>query len=375
MAEIDLSVPELCGQLLLGGFDGASLDAGYGRELAAGRRAGAVLFARNVEGPAQVAALSRAIADAAPPAAPPLVAVDQEGGRVCRLRAPFTVLPPARRLGEIDDLALTEAAAEQVGRELAAVGINFDFAPVVDVDSNPQNPVIGDRSFGRDPRTVMRHGVAFLRGLQAAGVLACAKHFPGHGDTSLDSHLDLPRVEHARDRLRAVELPPFHAASGAGVAAMMTAHVVYDALEPLVPATFSRAVCASLLRAEMGFEGVLVSDDLEMGAVTRHGSIEDAAVEALWAGCDLLLVCSSAELQCRAHEALVRRAEGDARFRDRCRQAAERVLRIRRLCPPRPAAAEARDRLLGGEAARALAERIERATLSLRKPDPGAPGT
>lgn len=330
-----LTLEQICGQLVIGGFDGHSLPERYRVELAAGRRGGAILFRRNVGDADQLAALNQAIAGAAPGDLPPFIGVDQEGGRVARLGAPFLEVPPMRALGRADDLELTRAVGEQMGKELRAVGFNLDFTPVMDVDSNPDNPVIGDRSFGRDPRTVMRHGVALLRGLQGAGVLACAKHFPGHGDTSLDSHLALPTVTHAADRLARIEIPPFRAACGAGVAAMMSAHVVYPALDPEVPATLSRAICTSLLRTEIGFEGVLFSDDLEMGAVAQHHGIGELAIDAVWAGCDALLICKDEEKQAQAHEALCRHAESDSFFAERCRQAAARVLRVRRLQPPR----------------------------------------
>src|SRR5262249_47601889 len=213
---------------------------------------------------------------------PPLIGVDQEGGRVMRLPAPALALPPMRELGSAGDLSLVRRAARAVAAELRAIGFTMNFAPVLDVDSNPANPIIGDRAFGHDPRSVMRAGVAFLQGLQDKGVLACGKHFPGHGDTDVDSHLDLPVVRHDRKRLDASELPPFRAASGAGVAALMTAHLVCEALDPGIPATFSRAICGSLLRAEIGFEGLLVSDDLEMNAIAARWPVEEAAVESVW---------------------------------------------------------------------------------------------
>jgi beta-N-acetylhexosaminidase len=267
-----------------------------------------------------------------------------------------------RLLGSLGDLALVRRAGHAVAVELAAIGFNLDFAPVLDVDSNPDNPVIGDRAFGADPRTVMKNAVAFMQGLQQAGVLACGKHFPGHGDTSVDSHVGLPIITHERKRLEHIELPPFRAASGAGIASLMTAHVVCEALDPGVPATLSRAICGSLLRAEIGFEGVLFSDDLEMGAIRTRWPADVAAVESVWAGCDALLVCSDEDAQDQAHEALVRKCEQDARFRERCVEAAGRLLRIRRLCPPRPIASpEGLRAVVGGEASRALAEDIERA--------------
>jgi beta-N-acetylhexosaminidase len=267
-----------------------------------------------------------------------------------------------RELGALGDLDLIRLAARTVASELAALGFNLNFAPVLDVDSNPENPIIGDRAFGSDPRAVMRAGVAFLRGLQEKNILACGKHFPGHGDTSVDSHFDLPVIEHERARLEKIEIPPFRAASGAGIASLMTAHIVCKDLDPDVPATLSRAICGSLLRAEIGFEGVLFSDDLEMAAVAARYPIEVSAVEAIWAGCDALLICKDEDAQDKAHEALVKQAEKDRRFRDRCVEAATRCLRIRRLCPPRPITSkEPLRELIGGPPSVAVAKEIERA--------------
>ena len=356
MATLDPAT--LCGQLVVGGFDGKTLPPDFAAALAQGKRAGAILFSRNIGSVEDVLALNRAIIEAAGQRAP-FIAVDQEGGRVARLRAPFIELPPMRRLGEIDDTELTREIGEQLGRELRAVGFNIDLSPVCDVDSNPDNPVIGDRAFGRDPRTVMKHAVALLIGLQESRVLACAKHFPGHGDTALDSHLDLPTVDHPKKRLDAIEIPPFRAASGAGVASMMSAHVVYPALEPGVPATFSRAICSALLRRQIGFEGVLFSDDLEMGAVAKHHDIEHSAVEAIWAGCDVLLICRSQQLQDRAHEALVSRCEKDEGFLERCREAATRSIRLRMLSPPEVAGDDVIAKTLASPYAEDLLRRIE----------------
>ncbi len=359
MATLDLELPRLCGQIIVGGFDGPDLSPRYAKALREGRRGGAILFKRNVPDLDATIHVCEAVRAAAQGELPPFIGIDQEGGRVTRLPAPFLTLPPMRRLGEIGDLALIRRAARAVATELAAVGINLDFAPVLDVDSNPANPIIGDRSFGRDPRTVMRCAVAFLQGLQDKSVLACGKHFPGHGDTAVDSHLDLPVITHDRARLEQIELPPFRAASGAGVASMMTAHVVCEALDKGVPATLSRAICGSLLRAEIGFDGVLFSDDLEMAAVAARYPIEESAVEAVWAGCDALLICRSEDLQDRAHEALVKKAEQDRRFRDRCAEAVGRGLRVRRMAPPRPIGDRAAvGQIVGSAASRAILDEI-----------------
>ena len=357
--QLDLEIPALVGQMIVGGFTGTTLPPSFATELSAKRRGGCILFKRNLPTIPETADLCASILEAAPRDLPPFIGVDQEGGRVARLPPPALTLPPMRELASFDDLQLVMDAAKAVGIELGALGFNLDFAPVLDVNTQAVNPIIGDRAFGSDARTVMRFGVAFVRGLQSAHVLACGKHFPGHGDTQSDSHHELPIVDHPRPRLDQVELPPFRAAIGAGVAALMSAHVVYSRIDEGVPATLSRSICASLLRAELGFEGVLFTDDLEMKAITSRFSIEDAALEAVWAGCDALLVCSDEAAQARVHEALTRAAEKDAKFRERCREAVTRVLRLRRLCPPRPTTSrEGLSAIVGGPASQAIVNRI-----------------
>jgi beta-N-acetylhexosaminidase len=284
------------GQLLFAGFEGTALPEDLAALVAAGRVGGVVLFARNVDSPEQLRALVSELHERAPADAPLTVAIDQEGGRVQRLRAPWTEWPPMRRLGERGSPADTEALARALGRELADLRVDLDFAPVADVDTNPANPVIGDRSFSRDPEEVARHALAFMRGLQGEGVAACAKHFPGHGDTSVDSHLDLPRIEHDRERLARVELVPFRALAAAGVASMMTAHVLIPHLDPERPATLSPRALA-LLREEIGYRGLVFSDDLEMRAVADRFAPAEIAQGALSAGVDALLVCRRADLR------------------------------------------------------------------------------
>jgi beta-N-acetylhexosaminidase len=248
------------------------------------------------------------------------VAIDQEGGLVQRLRAPLTVWPDMFSVGAAGNPARTEQVGRALGQELAALGIGWDFAPVLDVHTNPDNPVIGNRSFGTTPEAVAAHALAFWRGLRSAGVLGCGKHFPGHGDTHTDSHLELPVVDHPMERLRAVELAPFAAAARAGMEAIMTAHVLFPALDPDRPATLSRRVLTDLLRGELGFAGVMP------------------------------------ERQQRAHEALVRAGERDAGLRRRIEESAGRVAALKaaaRVGPPAPAAMLAS--LLGPPAHRALA--------------------
>jgi beta-N-acetylhexosaminidase len=345
-----------CGQLIMGGFPGTSLPSGFARALRQSRRGGVILFKPNVEGgPLQVAALAREIHGTT--GEPPLVGIDQEGGRVARLRAPWLRVPPMRTIASWGDVELAARIARAVATELTSVGVTMNFAPVLDVNTCAENPVIGDRSFGTEIGDVERFGVAWMQGLQAAGLLACGKHFPGHGDTSRDSHVDLPVVEQPSARLEAVELPPFRAAAAAGIAAMMTAHVVYTAIDPKWPGTLSPAVCTEL-RERIGFHGLLVSDDLEMQAIAARWSIEESAVLAVAAGCDSLLICWSEEKQERALEALVREATTSGAFRSRCEQARDRTAAARRRISARPLPDEDLLRVVDGEQSRAVAREI-----------------
>lgn len=299
------------GQLLIGSFTGRTVPvelAALAREFDLG---GVTLFARNVEAPEQVLDLATTI-EALGQAAPAWVSVDQEGGRVARLRAPFTVWPPMATLGRADAPGLAERFATALATELRAVGVTFDFAPVLDILTNAANPAIGDRALSADAARTADLGASIVRALQAAGVAACGKHFPGHGDTSVDSHHGLPLVEHPPDRLRAVEFVPFRAAIGAGVSAIMTAHVLVPALDDERPATLSPAI-VPLIKEELGHPGLVVSDDLEMGAVAARWTPAEAAVAAVIAGCDAVLVCSgNVDAQAATLEALVKAVESGA---------------------------------------------------------------
>jgi beta-N-acetylhexosaminidase len=284
------------GQLLFCGFEGTTVPDDLASLVSAGRVGGVILFARNIEQPAQVRALTTQLHGLAPADCPLLIGIDQEGGRVQRLRRPWTEWPPMRELGDLDDIELTQEVARALARELLDLGIGLDFAPCVDVDTNPANPVIGDRSFARDPAVVARHASHFITAMQVSGVAACAKHFPGHGDTSTDSHHELPRLDHDLARLEAVELPPFRAAVDAGVASIMTAHILFPALDTQRPATLAPKVMR-ILRDDLGYEGVVFSDDLEMKAVADHFDTATLVDESLAVGVDSLLVCRDAELR------------------------------------------------------------------------------
>jgi beta-N-acetylhexosaminidase len=290
---------------------------------------GIVLFADNVGDREQLTALTAALRAQRPDL---LVAIDEEGGDVTRLEAGVgSSYPGNLALGFVDDVELTRAVAGAIADELSEVGVTLNLAPVADVNSNPRNPVIGVRSFGSDPRLVARHVAAFVAGTQEYGIAACAKHFPGHGDTTTDSHLELPVVDASREELFAGPLLPFQAAVEAGVAAVMTAHIVVRRLDA-VPATLSRLLVTELLRGELGFDGTVVSDALEMRAIASTVGFEEGAAVALAAGVDALCLGHDVDgdLVERVHGALVA-AVGTGRLKpERLAQAADAVRRLAR---------------------------------------------
>jgi beta-N-acetylhexosaminidase len=324
------------GRLFIVGIPGPQLDAQTRRTLERLHVGGVILFRRNVDTPAQIAALTAEI-HALP--SQPLVAIDHEGGRVLRLGEPFTQFPPAACIGRTGDASIAFRIGQAMAEELAGVGIDLNFAPVLDVHSNPSNPVIGDRAFGSDPALVGEMGIAMMRGVLAGGVIPCGKHFPGHGDTEKDSHLELPVVRRSRAELERTELVPFRAAVAAGVPMLMTAHVMYPALDPEHPATMSRAILTDLLRTELQFEGVIASDDLEMRAIADHQEIGAAALATLRTGADALLVCQDLLKAERAIKAITRAVADGSLPMDVVTAAAHRIARLRQASPPRRGAA------------------------------------
>ncbi len=316
------------------GFQGKSVPDDLRRYVEEGAPAGVIVFQRNVADTESVAAMMRDLRALWPAdARTPLMAVDQEGGKVRRLRPPecpeFLDLPQARDVAAANDPALTRALGELTGCQLAAVGFNVDFSPVLDVDSNPDNPVIGARSYGADPETVIRHALAFMRGLEDARVIPCGKHFPGHGDTDLDSHLALPSLPHDLTRLRQVELAPFVAAVEAGLPTMMSAHIVFEALDPDWPATLSPHVIPTLLRDELSYQGVVFSDDLEMKAIADHQTPDTIATQGLAASLDVFLVCHELDRARAIRASLAAAARRDPLTATRLEVAARRVAALR----------------------------------------------
>ncbi len=323
------------GPLFMVGIPGPRLD-NQTRDLVRKLRVGGViLFARNLEGPEQVWRLTREVQQEALAAGdPPLfIAVDQEGGIVQRLKAPFTIIPKARDLGQNSTPAQVDSLHRTVARELALVGINMNMAPVLDVARTPDCP-LWERSFGPDPEQVAAFGEAAIRGLLAGGVLPVAKHFPGLGDTTVDSHQVLPTAQDP-DPERRTALLPYNRAIAAGLPAVMTAHLHIPAWDQR-PATLSPAALKDRLRARLGFTGVIITDDLEMGAIAGAAAVPEAAREALSAGADLLLICNPGDAVWEA-AALVAR---DQTLSPAVQAASRRLERLREQLAPVAASRE-----------------------------------
>lgn len=354
------------GRLLMLSFEGTEAPLA---QLEALRPAGFILFSGNAKSSEQTRALTRQLQAASP--YPLLFGVDQEGGTVSTLHSDgrsagrsdgqgdgWTLFPGNQALGAAGDPALARAVGEAVGLELSYAGFNMDFAPVVDVASRPGNPIVGVRAFGSSPEAVKTLGAAFAAGLERAGVAAVAKHFPGHGGTASDSHLSLPVVARSRAALGRLELPPFKALIEAGVPALMSAHVLYPALDD-EPATLSRPILTGLLRRELGFDGVLITDALNMRAITDRYSPGEAALRSVQAGADLLLLVGDEAVQNEVHGTLKRALEDGRLSKARVRGALARTARLARRYPlhaaPRPDAV----------AHRALAEKVARQAATL----------
>jgi beta-N-acetylhexosaminidase len=300
-----LTIEQKVGQLLLLGFGGTTMDATIGTFLDDMQPGGVALFTRNIHNPEQTLTLVRAVREhdpkvkclgtcpaTVPTSLPMFVSVDQEGGSVVRLKRDAVVLPSAMALGAADDPELARRVGRQLGEDLRWWGFNMNLAPVLDVNSNPKNPVIGIRSFGGDPNRVGEIGVGYVEGLSEAGVVAVAKHFPGHGDTDVDSHYAMPVLHHDRARLDEVELRPFARGFAAGLPAIMTAHIALPEVAegPEVPATVSAKVLTGVLREDLGWDGLVITDGLEMqGVIDKYGAGE-AAVRAVLAGADMVMV-------------------------------------------------------------------------------------
>jgi len=324
---IDRETRRKVGQLFLFGFQGRNVTPFVKDLVSKHNVAGLVFFSRNISEPGQLWELNRTIH------APGLIrAIDHEGGRVIRVGEPVTQFPPARKIGETAAPDLAYKAGHYQAQELAALGLNLNFAPVLDVATNPFNQVIGDRAFSSDPALVAKLGAETVRGIQDAGVAACGKHFPGHGDTRDDSHATLPRSGTEPSTIRGREMVPFSAAIRAGVKSVMTAHVLYETMDSRLPATLSSAIIQGLLRDTLKFDGVVITDDLEMRGVADGFGIEERTLLSIKAGADLLLFCHTPDTQMAAIETVCKAVEGRILSKERIETSWRRVQELKRFC-------------------------------------------
>lgn len=322
-----MSLRDAVGQMFMVGIGGTEPDYYIEKMVRERNIGGVILFGHNMVGEEQTRALVSSLQElsvSTEPGIPLLVAVDHEGGIVSH--APWVSgAPSAMRLGQSGDPQRVRSTAESIGRQLREAGVNTNLAPVVDTGFGA---AIGERSFGTDPQLVARMGAAAVRGFEAAGIVSSAKHFPNHGPATEDSHVGLPVVDHDLETVLAHDLPPFRAAVRAGVPMVMVGHLLYPAIDPDLPASMSPEAIR-LLRDELGFDGVVVTDDLNMAGARRGGTVADAAVEAVSAGADLLIVGATPEEQAAAYRAVVSAVESGEIPRERIDEAVERVMRLK----------------------------------------------
>jgi beta-N-acetylhexosaminidase len=358
------------GQLFMIGFDGTAVSAEFASFLREYKPGGVILFSRNLESIAQIIELTSDLQRCSPHS-PLLISIDQEGGRVSRLPKGFTIFPPCEVLGRCRSFELAYAAAATTAKELKAVGINMNMSPVLDVNSNPANPVIGDRAFGSTPDIVSELGLATVGGLQDNHIVACGKHFPGHGDTKSDSHKELPIVPATRERLERIEFPPFRRAIKNGVATMMTAHVLYEALDENRPATLSSTIIGRFLREELHYDGVVLTDDLEMHAIVDHYGIGDATIQAIQAGCDMPLICRDRNRIIVALNAVDKAIANGDLSAGRLAQSLARIRRLKErfLLPYRPVTISDAKLIVGCRSHQALLRSIDQTRQRLSKAD------
>jgi len=325
-----MSTAEKIGQLVVVGMEGTSVDAAT-RSMIEERHIGGIIFFKpNLQNSAQMLALANELKRTNRGNPLPLwLSLDQEGGRVNRLPAEFVKLPTNLAIGKADSAAFSRQIGNRIGEVLHGFGYNLNFAPVLDVNSNPNNPVIGDRSFGNSPTLVGSLGTATMRGFSERNVIPVVKHFPGHGDTSVDSHIGLPVVNYGRDRLNKVELVPFKTAIRAGADAVMVAHILMPKFDSKYPASFSQAIVGGLLRKDLDFQGVVFTDDMTMGAVVEHYDLGESAVRAILAGGDVVLVCHDDAKERLVLDALAQAVKDGRISAARLNESVDRIARLK----------------------------------------------
>ena len=319
--------------MLMSGFEGTTVTPETEDLIRNHHIGGLILFSRNYENPKQLHALIRDLQDVAASTStglPLFISVDQEGGRVARLTEPFTKYPPLCCLGHSQSESLAYRFGQTLASELMDVGINMDYAPVLDVHTNPDNPIIGDRAIDSDPDTVAKLANSFIKGFKDKGMIPVGKHFPGHGDTHVDSHLDLPTVSRDAATLEAVELIPFQETIAQGLEVIMTAHVIYTAWDETNTATFSKTILQDILRKKLGFQGVIMSDDLEMKAVENYLPFDAFPRMGIEAGVDIFLICNSVKKMKTLHDQLIQDVNNGTIPIAPIQQSVERILKLKK---------------------------------------------
>ncbi|MBN8535504.1 MAG: beta-N-acetylhexosaminidase [Deltaproteobacteria bacterium] len=351
------------GQLMIIGIQGKSLSEDEKKFIINNNISGIILMGRNCESPKQVHDLCTEIQSLRfhmPDKAPLFIGIDMEGGRVQRLKSPFTLWPPARKMGELDNASISFLFSQKMGMELKSVGINLNFAPCVDIFSNPQNTVIGDRALGTDPEQVGKHASALVRGYIKSEIIPCVKHFPGHGNTLIDSHEDLPTEDAELKRLEDFELIPFKRSFKARVEMCMTSHILFPKIDPKYPVTFSEIFIKKVLKEANRFRGLVITDDLDMKALTKNYSPDQIPILAMKAGCDLLLYCNEPLSPPRALEALIEATAQGVLDINHLEQVANKIIAFKKekITNPDPMTYEEASKIVGCEEHQKIAEAV-----------------
>ncbi|WP_025705372.1 beta-N-acetylhexosaminidase [Paenibacillus graminis] len=325
-----MTLEEKIGQMLLAGIDGTTLEPEAKRMITEDKVGGIILYADNIRDLKGMVNLTNALkkSNTTNPA-PLFMSVDQEGGKVSRMPKEYASIPANGKVGSVNDADAAGTMGKLLAREVLAAGFNMNFAPVLDINSNPGNPVIGDRSFGSYASIVSKLGIAEMKGIESGGVVPVVKHFPGHGDTSVDSHLELPVVNKTASQLAKLEWLPFQAAIKEQADAVMVAHILFPKIDPDNPASLSRIIIGDQLRGDMGYQGVVITDDLTMGAIMKHFDLGTAAVESVNAGSDILLIAHGYENEQLARKALLQSVRGGTLDESRINESVYRILALK----------------------------------------------
>lgn len=325
-----MTLDEKIGQMFIVGFEDPQPNDALKNMIVNNHVGGVILFQRNIKSPDQLLGLINSIKDINIDGIPLFISVDEEGGKVSRMPAQIRAIPSSMAIGEVNNTQLAYNTGALLAHKIKAFGFNMDFAPVLDIWSNPKNTVIGDRAFGSSPDIVSSLGIEAMKGIRDKGVISVVKHFPGHGDTLVDSHIGLPRVEYDLDRLKSFELVPFQAAIDNQADAVMIAHILMAKIDPEHPATLSKALITNLLRKDMGFDGLVVTDDMTMAAIIKNYSIEDAVVGTIAAGSDIILICHGYDKQQAAISAVKAAVKEGILSQERIDESVERILHLKK---------------------------------------------